>query len=399
MATPITFLDRLGFTSHYYHTPQGASLFSADRFDVRLITPVEKLPLATGDSLRSVLGVRSFDHATLRDAADFQNNVGGVKSQRLVVLTERLLLPAARLRDDLDVAGDRPDDVLPFRDKILMKEFLASRGIRVPRFAAYSTGAALELLREFDSLVIKPRQGAGAQDVHFVKNPADIDDFEARFRGNLDDFEVEEYIEGQLYHIDSVVQDSRVIAATAGRSLHAPTVFASQKHYWDIEVAPGELLDRLLTFNQQVISCHPGFTGVTHHEAFVTADDIVFCEIAARWGGGGIRPGFRFRTGIDLISAMLAAQVGEQVAPEARWSDEIVGYTMVYLPGKTLRQEVVLEEPWVVEKYMRVAPGGTAPRPRSWEQAAAVLTVSGRDEGQVSDRLAAAEEKVVSCFE
>jgi hypothetical protein len=84
--------------------------------------------------------------------------------------------------------------------------------------------------------------------------------------------------------------------------------------------------------------------------------------------------------------------------PTAQWSDEITGYTMVYLPGKTLQREVVLDEPWVVEKYMRVALGGAAPRPRSWEQAAAVLTVSGRDRDEVAEHLTIAEEMAVNCF-
>ena len=86
------------------------------------------------------------------------------------------------------------------------------------------------------------------------------------------------------------------------------------------------------------------------------------------------------------------------MTPTARWSDEIVGYAMVYLPDKTLRQHVVLDEPWMVEKYIRVAPGSAAPRPQSWEQAAAVLTVSGCDEDEVTEHLAIAEEKVISCF-
>jgi len=396
--TPIVFLDRLGFDSPYYRSADGASLFPADRFDVRLITSLRKLAAATGDSLESVVGLRSFDEASLFHAAKFQRGFGGVRAERLVVLTERLLLPAAMLREALGIAGDQMRDVLPFRDKVFMKEHLRKRGIRVPRFSPYSTRAALELLEEFGQVVVKPRREAGAKDINFVEHPAGLKDFEDRHAGRFEEFEVEERISGQLYHIDSVVRDSRVVAVTAGKSVDAPTVFSTKSHYRDVEVGPGAVLDRLLAFNEQVISCYEGFTGVTHHEAFVTDDEVVFCEIAARWGGGGIRPAFRFRTGIDLVAAMLAAQLGEPLPVPASPSTDLAGYVLVYVSDQRMLREIALDEPWIIENYVRTRPNQLASAARSWEQAVAVVTVSGKDEAQVFDRLEQAEAEVLSCF-
>ncbi|MFY1633682.1 ATP-grasp domain-containing protein [Solwaraspora sp. WMMB335] len=398
MKTPIILLDRLGFDSSYYRTPTGESLFPEDRFDVRLITSVKKLPLAVGNALQSVVATPGSEIETLLEAGRYQSAFGGAKAERVVALTERQLLPAATLREALDIPGDRPEDIVIFRDKVPMKGFLRARGVRVPCFAPYSAGNARDLLQRFGTVVVKPRLDAGSKDVNIVCTVAALEQVEARYRDRLADFEVEEFIDGRIYHIDSVVQSSRVLVASVGRSVFPTTSYQSGSHYWDIELAEGPLRNRLLAFNQRVIECYPDFTGVMHHEAFVSDNEVVFCEIAARWGGGGIRAGFRFRTGIDLIATMLNAQLGGPIPASAGWSDEITGFSFLYISDRTLTRDVTLDEPWLVDLHLRVGRGDKLPPPRSLEQAAAVITVSGRDEAQVAERLAAAEAEITRCF-
>ncbi|WP_327404486.1 hypothetical protein OG194_33415 [Streptomyces sp. NBC_01288] len=398
MKMAITVLDRLGYT--FYTDEDGQSLFPADRFDVRLVTSLEKLPLAVGESLQCVVGVHRLDQQALLDAARFVSGSGALPSQRLLVLTERLQLPVAELRAELGLGGLQPDEVRPFRDKVVMKEHLSRQGIRVPEFAPYSHDAAMALLKKYGKVVVKPRAEAGSMDINIVSGESDLRDVEARLEDRLTDFEVEEFIDGELHHIDSVVEGSRVITATAGHSIHSTTAYLTQDHFWDIEVAPGPLFDRLRAFNDRVIACYPGFSGVTHHEVYVTADgEIVFGEIAARLGGGGIRAGLRARTGIDLVAAMIAAQVGDPLPRPTRWSEQLSGYTLVYVPGLHMTRAVDLDHPWVLEQQVYATPGSAMDPPRAWEQAAAIVTVSGRDEHEVAERLLQVQDEVRSCFE
>src|SRR3569833_3741244 len=55
---------------------------------------------------------------------------------------ERNLLLTADLRVEFGLPGLRREDVLPFRDKCLMKDRLVAAGIRVPRYGRYDAAAA-----------------------------------------------------------------------------------------------------------------------------------------------------------------------------------------------------------------------------------------------------------------
>jgi biotin carboxylase len=389
---PITLLDPLGFT--FYADERGESFFPSADYDVRLVTRLDKLPLATGDALTSVVGIRDFDLVALREAARFVSGNGGVQSERLVALTERLLLPCAELRDELGIAGDGAHAVLLFRDKVPMKQHLQEHGVRVPRFAAFSRPAAEQLLREFGKVAVKPRRQTESIDFNIISHTDDLDSFESRHANLIEDFEVEEYIAGEVFHVDSVVERSRVIVATAGHSPDPSAAHGAQHHFCDIEIRPGRLFDRLMEFNRQVLRCYPDYSGVTHLEVFVTDDEIVFCEIAGRFGGGGIRAGFRARTGIDLAQAMLTAQLGRPMPKPTRFAEDITGYTAVSAPALPMVRPMVLSDPWIVEKQIYAQPGQQV-----GERLAAVVTVRGHTEDEVCMRLHDAQVAVREAFD
>jgi biotin carboxylase len=397
---PLVLLDRLGFSSHYYADAGGRSIFAPDEFEVRLVTSLKRLPMAVGEALSSVIGLSEFDDDSVLEAARFLAGLRGVKPKAVVALNENVLLSAAVVREQLGIEGDRHEDVWPFIDKVAMKERLAARGIRVPRFAPYSAVAARELLAEHGRIVAKPRASAGARDVAFIEDAKDLSDFEVEQRDRLGEFEVEEHIDGQIYHVDSVVRDAQVVAASVARYLDPTTCFRTYRTFRDIDLPDGELSESLTRFNREVIACFPGFSGVAHHEIFQTDHGPVFCEIAGRWGGGGVRAAFRRRTGIDIVQAMLYAQTGLEMPEPAVRGDGICGWASVYAPpGKVMQRTAELSEPWIVEQYFRFKPGDLPPAPVSVEQAVAVITVSGRDEPEVLERLERVDQQVLSCFD
>ncbi|GGQ34054.1 hypothetical protein GCM10010249_60530 [Streptomyces roseolilacinus] len=124
----------------------------------------------------------------------------------------------------------------------------------------------------------------------------------------------------------------------------------------------------------------------------------MFCEIAGRWGGGGIRAGFYHRTGVDIISAMLQAQLGEPMPVPSREGDDLTGYTLIYASGERMRRDFHLNEPWVIQCNLRVRAGDVPKVPTAWDRSIAAITVRGETEDQVAERLAACEEAFQSCF-
>lgn len=398
---PVIVLDDRGYG--FFHDRHGRSFLPASRYAVRLITDVTKLGQSEAPELESVVGVRSDggDGECYIQAARFLHSFGGRAAARLVAVTERLMVPAARLREELGLPGgpDLSQTVL-FRDKILMKEHLRAAGIRVPDFAPFSEQAAGALLRAYQAVVVKPRSAAATERVYVLRGTADLAAFLAAHAGDLDEFEVEEHIDGSLFHVDSVVQGGKVVAATAGRYLDETSCYRAAKPCRSVAVPDGPLLDDLLDFNQRVVSCYRGFTGVTHHEMFTTGDGCCLCEIAARGGGGGVAAGFWSRTGVNLHQVAVQAQTEDSVPPAIDVARHLTGWVLIHAgPGILLEPIVVPGEEWVVEARIRARPGELLPVPGSCNSSVAVVTVRGDTEAEVIDRLAqvvdAASPKVI----
>jgi hypothetical protein len=384
---PVILLDRIGYSS--YHDAAGRPFLPADRWAVRLVTDLERAGEAVGAELESVVAVPGRDPAPFCDAVRFQHSWGGRPAERLVAVTERFLLPAAQLREALGIPGTGVAQTLLFRDKVTMKEHLREQRVEVPDFAPFSHDAALALLNKHSKVIVKPRLGAGSSEIHLIREPAELDGFVRDHADRLAEFEVEEFVEGQLYHVDSVVQDSRVTAAVAGRYVDSTASYLELRPCRDVAVPDGPVLETLLAFNQRVLSTYPGFTGVAHHEVFLSPSGPVFCEIACRAGGGGIIAGFLSRTGTNLDEAMVRAQVYGRVPDVTAPAPHLTGFTALYgEPGRVLSTPVAPAEPWVTEAQILVRQGDLLPAPTRYSDAAAIVSVRGDCEQEVLARLA-----------
>jgi len=389
---PVVLLDSIGYS--FYQDPAGRKFLPADRYAVRLVTDIRRVAEACGDELESVIGVPKYDEQAVADAVRFQAERHGVRAARLVAVTERLLLPAARLREELGIPGPSVAQTLLFRDKVAMKRHLGEHGIAVPDFAPFSEAAARELLRAHPRLVAKPRLGMGATDVFVLDSREDIVAFAREQAGRLDDFEVEEFVSGQLCHVDSIVQNGTVVAAVGARYLDDTRSFLDGRPCRDLGLAPGPELDRLLEFNQRVLDCYPGFTGVTHHEMFLAGSGVCFCEIAARAGGGGVIAGFLSRTGVNLDEVMIQAQLTGSAPAPARVADHLTGWAVLYSAAGILAEPIqVPAQPWVIEAQILAQPGESLTVPVNCNSAVAIISVRGDTEADVTGRLA----EVIRC--
>lgn len=390
MRMPVIVLDHHGYA--FYHDLRGQSFLPADRYAVRLVTDITKVDQSKAPELDCVVGVQGDDgddHEAYAQAARFLYSLGGRPAARLVAVGEKLLLAGAGLREELELPGPDMSQTVLFRDKVLMKQHLRAAGIRVPDFASFSGTAARALLQTYPALVIKPRLRGGTESLSVVRSAADLAALTTSNGVNLDDFEVEEYIDGPLFHVDSVVQDGKVVAATAGRYLDETACFRISMPCRSVAVPDGPLLDELFDFNQRVISCYERFTGVTHHEIFVTSDGCCLCEIAARAGGGGVAAGFWSRTGVNLHQVVVQAQTHDSVPASIEVAPHLTGWVLIHGgPGTLLEPIVVPDEPWVVDARIRAQPGDALPTPTNCADYVAIATVRGNTEAEVTSRLA-----------
>jgi biotin carboxylase len=328
------------------------------------------------------------DEAAIADAVRYQNTVAGRPAAHIVTSFEDYLLPAARLREELRLPGQTVADTLPFRDKVAMKAHLAQCGVRIPAFGVFSRDRAMELLAASGAVIAKPRLSKGAMDVVLITSEAELRAFEQRHASRLGEFEVEQFIDGAMFHIDSVVRDGVVIAASVSRYLEPPTSYQTVTPCRSVNVPAGPEHDLLVIANQRVIASFPGFTGVMHHEVFLAHGEVWFCEIGARPGGAGVPVGFHARTGINLHEACLQAQVTGDVPLPTIGSADMTGWIAIYAPTGILRAPIrIPDEEWVIDANVFARAGDRRRRPARASDVVALASVRGRTESEVIDRL------------
>lgn len=220
---------------------------------------------------------------------------------------------AADLRQALGIGGMLVEEAKLHRDKVAMKACLRAAGVRVPDWAeATDLDAVLVMAGLVDQIVMKPRTGQGARQVAILRGTAAITEALQRCR-NPADFEVEEYIEGCLYHTNSIVIDGRPRFTAIAK--YIPGMgnidYTRGTPFVCLMEPEGELHARLLAFSVRVIEALGLRNGITHMELFHSSDDeIVFCETAIRPGGGGIVHMIEAQFGINMVSAALLVDAG-----------------------------------------------------------------------------------------
>lgn len=234
--------------------------------------------------------------------------------KRVVTVHEKMMLLAAELRSEFGLPGLDLDVTRLFRDKVRMKQAVLDAGAaQVPAFARLRSA---DDLRSVDwstgRKVVKSCFGAGAQDVYVVETLAEAE----ALLGQLDllrhPYEVEEYVEGLMYHCDSVVKDRRVSFAAVSEYLSKPGDFTPSGMGGSVLLGDDVPIQRrILELNALVLSALGLQEGVSHLEVFHTpADELVFCEVAARPAGGGIDRIIERSRGINILEASIRLQAG-----------------------------------------------------------------------------------------
>jgi biotin carboxylase len=269
---------------------------------------------------------------------------------------------AARLREKLGRPGMSSADILPFRDKVVMKQRARAAGIEV---APYLAPHGVDEIRAFGRrwglpLVFKDRSGFGSRNLHIARTVDDFADQLAAYAAGRDDLLVEAYMPGKMCHVDGLVLDGRIAAAWPSQYQYDLSSFGVDPHpRIDLTLDPGDpLTDRLLTFADRCLAALGGGGGTYafHAEVFQTPDDrLVLCEVAARPGGARIREVFSALFGFNLAEYAVRAQLGlplpvldEHTGTGRIEPRQMAGQMlMMKRPGRVDRLPEPATEPWV----------------------------------------------------
>lgn len=312
----------------------------------------------------------------------------------LAALDEKMVDFAAELRQALGLPGMHCAASRRFRDKLTMKSLLDAAGIRVPAHARCDDEAAVRnLLAIHQRIVIKPVDGLGSRDVEFIDTPQGLAAWRER-QDRLDAYEAEEYIDGVLYHLNAVVRDGMPVLTAC--AIYLPGManidFASGAPFVSVLVTDEELHERLRQFSDQVLAVLGMENGVTHLECFVKADnEIVFCETAARPGGGGIVLMIEAQYGINYARALLLLEGGrgDLIAPDPAHG-RVAGLIGFRNPDtgfiKRIAPRERFSEPWIRHVHLPVAAGGFVPAAAHCTDFIGLLIFNSRDRAEFEQK-------------
>jgi hypothetical protein len=227
-------------------------------------------------------------------------------------LQEKSVALAAGVREVGGLFGTPPEVAQGFRDKVIMKARAAAAGIKIPRFQPIDSVADFDRIDvDASRWVLKPRAEQGAAGVRVFETLAQCREAWLLGSRHPAEFEVEEFIDGQIYHCDAVFTGGHMRFARSSCYVGVPGKFAPGGFLASYLMPESPLTRRMHQFTSDVVNALRLTDGVVHLELFHTPDDeLVLLEVASRPAGGLIPQAIKRSTGVDLITAQVCADSG-----------------------------------------------------------------------------------------
>lgn len=235
-----------------------------------------------------------------------------MKVDRVVALEEFDVMTAALIREHFCLPGMSSSTAKTFRDKFRMAEAAKAAGIVLPDFVPLiNADEVLEFMERVPSpWIVKPRSDVSAIGIRRVNDPEEvwrlIEAMNERenLRERASYYLLAQFVAGEVFHVDSLVANGRVVFAGANRYGRPPLEVA---HGGGASVSRtvthrSEDEKKLFALNRQLVKALTHERGATHAE-FIKSDAdgrFYFLEIAARVGGAYIADVLEAASGLNL---------------------------------------------------------------------------------------------------
>ena len=250
-----------------------------------------------------------------------------VAIDRIVPLDDFDLEKASALREHLRVPGMGETTTRYFRDKLAMRVRAQDDGLPVPAFVHVLNDDAIRAFcrRVAPPWFLKPRHQAGAIGIRKINGEDELWAVTDALGDERSSFLLEEFVPGDVFHVDSIVYERNVLAAVPSRYgtppfdvSHSGGVFTTRLLARDSEEAAA-----LLPLNARLLASLGLVRGVSHSE-YIRGHDgrLVFLETSARVGGAHIAELVEAATGVNMWAEWAKIEVaggkGPYTVPEMR---------------------------------------------------------------------------------
>jgi len=244
-----------------------------------------------------------------------------LRIDRIVPLDDFDVETAATLREHLRIPGMGDTTARHFRDKLAMRVKSREEGIPVPDFVHILN---YDAIREFIQRVpapwmFKPRWEAGATGIVKVENEAQLWDTIHSKGDKQSYFLLEKYLPGDVFHVDSIITERKVVFQAVHRYMKPPfNVAHGGGIFSTMTVERGSQDDLALReLNTQVLTRLNLLRGVSHVEFIKSHADGKFymLESAARVGGAHIAEVIEASSGVNLWAEWANIEVDGNTRP------------------------------------------------------------------------------------
>ncbi len=246
---------------------------------------------------------------------------------RIVALDDFDVETAAMLREYLHVPGMGVTTARAFRDKLAMRSRARAAGIRCPEFLHLLNDRAIAewAARVPAPWVLKPRGQAAAIGIRKIVSVDELWQVIQALGDARPDHVIEQFVPGDVFHVDSLVFNGSVVLAVASAYGSPPMIVAHEGGIFVTRTLPSDdrLARELKTANARVLESFGLHRGVSHTEFILGHDGaLYFLETSARVGGAFIVDVVEAATGVNLwrewARIEIAGEHGSYAPPDMR---------------------------------------------------------------------------------
>lgn len=262
------------------------------------------------------------------------------------------VIRAAEIRRKFNISGQSMDSAIHYRDKLLMKEHLLKADLNMAPFSKVdSADDIISFSNEHRfPFVIKPRLASGSSGVEIIKGQNDVREYIEVNEGNLKGMLVEGFIDGVMYHVDGLIIDGIIKFIQPFKYINDCLAYREDMFIGNVPLAKENSAYKLLVeTTKNLIANMPATENFAFHcELWLTPEnEIVFCEIASRTGGGMISFLIEEMCGLNMDKAWLLAECHIQSEDYPAYNDKFLRFGCVCIPparGKLLSLPVICEQ-------------------------------------------------------
>lgn len=253
------------------------------------------------------------DNSVADDYVRAVTNIAGTgKIDRIVGVDEFDVLTAAQAREHLQIEGISNSYALRFRDKLRMRRLAEKVGLPCPEFTGVFNPSEINafLDRVPAPWVVKPRTEVNAFGIRKCETKDEVwqtlKEFDRRntWRDHPSQFLIEKFVEGRVFHVDSVVADGKISVCGASVYGETPMKVSHGGGVFTTSVLPHNSSEtkELEKLNKKLLKGFEYERGIAHAEFLQSAETgkFYFLEVGARVGGAYIADVLEQACGFNL---------------------------------------------------------------------------------------------------